>query len=58
MVTSASMAYGKQSLADMLMSGDNGLVSTITTITSMTELYTAPTAAAQKIMRMAALEGR
>ena len=58
MVTTVSMAYGKQTFADMLISGDYDFVSISTAVTSKTELYTAPTAAAQKIMRMAALDGR
>ena len=42
----------------MLMSGDIGCVSTSIAAKLRTKLYTVPTTAVQKIMRMAALDGR
>jgi hypothetical protein len=42
----------------LTVSGDNSFVSMIATVISKTELYTIPTTAVQKIMRMAALDGR
>ena len=52
------MAYGMLSFTDMLMEDDCGFESMNTTVSPRTAWYTAPTTAADKMMRMAAFDGR